>query len=253
MLLTTPDAVALTSLQRFCQFAFKSNPSLSYYLLVVGDCEHMRNRKEYVGFISCFNAVRRVNCKIDKGLLWADRLRSSLLSQFNLSEGLYLDTDIDVIRSMAYIPALGPENYLWVPDPIYNDNRRQREMLADCNISDAGPYAQIGCMYMRKSAYSAFIHYEVKLRAECDHAFMPGTGIWNAVIRSDTNRNIGETVQCLPLCSPEYIGSATMYHWTGPIGHSLRWNASYTEDGCIVLGCTRSVPPSWLELSRLRQ
>lgn len=230
---TWPDARSIGQLRRFIYYG-RRNCTAVYHVLHIGE----KPEPDALEVFKQFDKVHVVkSTPFIASLLGSDFVRTQLLRVFGLTEGLYLDTDIDILGDLNTILRLSDAQILCTLDPVYGHDRRYDEMLKLYNLDPNPPYMCNGFLYLRivDGLDKLFMDIWRKLQvANLSNAFIPGCGIWNVITRMHSHHILDKKWHVLPLWDTGNIKGAKCLHWCGTIGKSVRRYISYYDGVPII-------------------
>jgi len=225
---TWPDKNSIEQLRRFIYYGRRNCPAV-YHVLYIGN--HLID-DDTLEVFKQFDVVHTLEpTDFYLSLIGSDYIRTKLLNIFNLTEGLYLDTDIDILSDLNELPKVSNAEILYTLDPVYDHSRQYNELLKLYDLESSPPYALGGFLYLRIVEGLDVLFLEAYARmqtAGLTNLFIPGSNIWNVLIRSHTNYALDKSWHVLPTWCPQDIEGAKTLHWCGPVGHSLRPYIDYT-------------------------
>jgi len=182
----TPDWVN-TQLARFVRLTGSAMPGSSIRVIipVAADMPDVHAlRKLRANLLGRLQQVEFVKLTAVPGrLAYFDWLRGQALAVLGISEGMYLDPDIDVREDISDFPTVAPEaRCILTPDLLTLPGVREGLAAYGYNLDDLGhPVASIGAMYLRQDFGDEVLNIlnsgKINMRSP-----VPGTVAWNILV-----------------------------------------------------------------------
>lgn len=182
-------------LRRFLWSAKKVMPDADYFLILVqretDTLESVKELKRRAAPYFKKIAIASDICKWPGRLLYHDMLKAHALDPFGLSEGIFIDVDCDVVRSLEHLAdAHKDKNIMWVQNAMPNVDEMKRVLTA-FGLPTEGPYCDPGVLYLRKSYGAEYMQAVLNVHklgvVDILSDFTPGGKIWEVVVRQSNS------------------------------------------------------------------
>ena len=177
-------------LRRFLCVAKRVMPDANYYVILLrrgnDTIESMRELKRRVKPYFTDVTILDYNYSFKGRYIFIDMVKAFVLDAFGITEGLFVDADCDIVRSVEQLVTMHPDKQImWIENKLPCGDIEN--MLKALKLPSDPPYCDMGVVYLRKSfgaEYQATLHELTKAGlVDLEHEFTPALKVWETIIR----------------------------------------------------------------------
>ena len=208
-------------LRRFIWQAKKVMPDANYYLIL------LRQRDASMDYMKELRARAEKHFKkivildydysYQGRYIFIDMVKAFALDPFGLTEGLFVDADCDIVRSVEHLVTTHPEaDILWIENKLPCGD--MQGLMKAMSLPSDPPYCDMGVVYLRKPfgfEYQRTLH-ELTQRGLIDLAneFTPALKVWEVIVRRNKSVMLPYGYNAVNWHCEE-LGNAHIVHFIG--------------------------------------